>query len=138
MRQALIALALCAAATGAAAASDLGYEPGNCELAADGGWCRQSAKDMARDWPKALRGDYQAQRNVAYCLSGGCDGAVAVNRIQGCAWRIVIVSSGSPKVGATDTANLRADCGRLEPTEKTAAAMRADALFPKVYGRPLR
>jgi hypothetical protein len=52
-------------------------------------FCQQSAEQFRSEYPRALRGDYGAQRNVAYCLITGRDGAVRTDRITGCAWRAI-------------------------------------------------
>lgn len=76
----------------------------------------------------ALRGNYQAQRNVSYWLSGGM-GVPPTNPILGCAWRIVILDSGSLSVNETDASNKTLYCNqRLTPDELYAAQAQADTL----------
>ena len=48
----------------------------------------------------ARKGDYQAQRNVAYMLERG-DGAPS-DAVEGCAWRFAIIGTQGAKVGDTD------------------------------------
>jgi hypothetical protein len=80
----------------------------------------------------ALGGDYQAQRNLAYQLSGDA-GSVPVNQILSCAWRIVIVESGSPSVDLSDTGNLEHYCTRkLGSVEQRAAAAQAKQLQARI------
>ena len=74
-----------------------------------------------RDWSGAWRGDYQAQRNVAFCRSTGCDGAVQLNKIEGCAWRMVIARTQTAKSDDTDASNLRNECGKLDQTAQDMA-----------------
>lgn len=101
-------------------------------------WCEATlATFKAKDWPGAWRGDYQGQRNVSYCLSTGCDGAVKENGVGGCAWRIIIMASGSPKVDDTDTQNHKLYCGRLTDVERAAAHAQAEQTFSAIYGRKL-
>lgn len=101
------------------------------------------ACDVARltfgrnDWPKAWKGDYQGQRNVAFCLKTGCDGGVEINPIAACAWRSIILSSGSAKVDPSDTANFNADCKSLDDTARTASDAQAGSMFRKIYGRSI-
>lgn len=103
-----------------------------------GDMCESSRSQFKVEYPKAHRGDYGSQRNVSYCLVTGCDGAVQVNRPLGCAWRIVIVASGSPRVDSTDTGFFAANCrGKLSEIEAVQMATQADALFRRIYKRPL-
>lgn len=101
-------------------------------------YCEASlASFKGKDWPGAWRGDYQGQRNVSFCLSSGCDGAVKENPVGGCAWRIIIMASGSPKVDDTDTQNHKLYCGRLTNVERAAAHAQAERTFAAIYGRNL-
>lgn len=72
----------------------------------------------------ALSGDYQAQRNVAYTLST----SIPHNVILGCAWRIVIIESGSTQVDQSDTGNKTFYCGKLSKDEFAAAEAQAKTL----------
>ncbi len=77
----------------------------------------------------AKAGDYQAQRNVAYWLSGGYNGALPQNPVLACAWRIVILESGSTKVDATDVSNKKVYCDkRLDADGINAARAQAKTL----------
>ena len=76
----------------------------------------------------ALSGDYISQRNLAYTLAT----SLPRNPILGCAWRIVIVESGSPKVDQSDTGNLSFDCGKLNPVELSAAQAQAKKIQEKL------
>jgi hypothetical protein len=99
--------------------------------------CQHNVQRMETDNKKAWHGDYQGQRNVAYCLGYGCDGLVFINKSLGCAWRIIIIGSGSPRVDNTDISNIKLDCGRLNAAENSAAHAQAEAIFRAVYGREL-
>lgn len=80
----------------------------------------------------ALSGDYQAQRNLAYTLSTG----IPHNAILGCAWRIVIVKSGSPQVDQSDTGNKTFFCEKkLNSDELAAAEAQAKKLRAKISGK---
>lgn len=77
----------------------------------------------------ALAGDYQAQRNLAYSL--GHD--FPPQQIHACAWRIVILDSGSKLVDDSDVGNKQADCDRkLSPDGIYAASMRAAKLEEQI------
>jgi len=97
--------------------------------------CKTSLAQFKKWFPLAMRGDYQGQRNVAFCLSTGCDGAVLIRPITGCAWRLVIVSSGSKDVDQSDTGNIKHYCGKLDAVEREAAAAQAAALLAKTLRR---
>lgn len=77
----------------------------------------------------ALAGDYQAQRNLAYTLTTG----VPHNPILGCAWRIVIVESGSDQVDQSDTGNKEFDCDKkLSVDEINAAKIQAKKIQEQI------
>lgn len=76
---------------------------------------------------RAMRGDYQTQRNLAYLLSAG-DATMFPRPIDGCAWRMVILFSGHDLVDASDAGNLEHYCGRLTRAEQLAASAKADRI----------
>ena len=80
---------------------------------------------------KALRGDYQAQRNLAYRYSTG-DAVVAKNPVEGCAWREVVMLSGHPQAIAGDASNRDVECGRLASSERELATQKAKRYFEAV------
>jgi hypothetical protein len=82
---------------------------------------------------KAMAGDYQAQRNVAYWLTGGNNGAPPLNPVLGCAWRLVILKSGSPSVDSSDISNKQLYCDkRLDADSRKAAEAQAEKLFKQI------
>lgn len=82
---------------------------------------------------KALNGDYQAQRNVAYWLTGGNNGVPPLNPILGCAWRIVILKSGSTQVDSSDIGNKQLYCDkRLDSDSRAAAEAQATKLLKRI------
>lgn len=87
-----------------------------------------------QDWPKAWLGDYQGQRNAAFCRSTGCDGAVETNKVEACAWRSVILAAHVGKTNDTDTQNLKTDCGALDEAESVVASGTAKQISAKIYG----
>jgi len=115
-----------------ASARDVSAQLRSCSSARDIPYCKAQRGQFRHDWAKATRGDYTSQRNVAFCLRLGCDGAVKVDRVAACAWRIVIIGSDAPWERG-DLMNYRADCAGI--------GLRADALahrlFEKIYRRPL-
>lgn len=99
--------------------------------------CKKMIARLEADNRKAWKGDYQGQRNVAFCFSDGCNNMVLPNRSLGCAWRIVIIASGSPKVDSTDIGNLKVYCGKLDAAERSAAQAQAATLFRTIYKREI-
>lgn len=111
----------------------------SCPPGGDPNWCEISKKDFTEWYPKAYRKDYQGQRNAAFCLSTGCDGAVERNELVGCAWRMVILGSGSPKVDSTDRMAYSTYCGanRLSNSQRADALRIAESLFKRLYAKEL-
>lgn len=97
--------------------------------------CDVSQADHIVSTKYAYRGLYNAQRNLAFCLSDGCNGAVIPDQSRSCAWRIVILASGHSDADATDIANLKYCLDRSSAIERTAAQTLAAKLFKTVTGR---
>lgn len=94
----------------------------DCATTKNVGSCHYSKEEWPDEYGAAIKGDYQGQRNVSYCLSTGCNGAIRENRILGCAWRFVIVESGHLSADSSDTTNLEYYCGP-EYVDKAGLAM---------------
>lgn len=88
-------------------------------------FCAGAQTEFKADYPKAWRGNYQAQRNVAFMFGRDPDGAVRKNPLLACAWRMVIVNAGHLELGTTDTSNVKIDCGKLDEVEQAAATRQA-------------
>lgn len=84
------------------------------------------------DWPAAWQGNYGAQRNVAFCLITGCEGAVLVDKSAGCAWRAVILELNSDAAGDGDAANMETQCADLSPVQRQLAITKAEKIAAKV------
>jgi hypothetical protein len=110
-------------------------QPSSCQFAADPAWCQVKFDAFAGDLPKANRGDYLAQREIAFCFSGGCDGAVAIDMIKACTWQTVIVST--DKSDVTDAFNYRYQCELLKQPDRDTAKAAAATLFVTIYKRPM-
>jgi hypothetical protein len=81
---------------------------------------------------KALAGDYQSQRNLAYYLTTGEEG-VKADPVMACAWRIVILKSNHSQADASDTGNKQFDCDRkLTPAQLRQAEVQAAALMKRI------
>jgi hypothetical protein len=96
------------------------------------GECQENQAMFLKAWAKAWRGDYQGQRNVAFCQAGKCGAGIAPNRVQGCAWRIVILASGSTEVGDADVQNMKLECGKLDQVGRAAADAQAREIARKL------
>lgn len=90
------------------------------------------------DHPKAaaMRGDIDAQRELARCYGAGCPD-VAPDPVLACAWRIVVAASGHASLRPDDSDLRRAACEGLAPEQQRAAAGHARTLFQQIYGREL-
>jgi len=92
---------------------------------------------MAHDLEQRARGgNLDAQRELADCLTKGCEG-VQPDRTLACAWRIVIVAGGMPGVTATDVESRRLACDNLASAEQSRASARARSIFKQLHGREL-
>ncbi|GAB6124307.1 hypothetical protein [Humidesulfovibrio idahonensis] len=80
----------------------------------------------------ARKGDYQAQRNLAYTLATSREVGVA-NPILGCAWYKLVLLSGSSKVGDGDIGNVRVYCGPLSREQQGVAEQQAQRLYHEIY-----
>lgn len=114
-----------------------GYRPSLAICQSQSSQCISNQAEIIASAKFAYKGDYQAQRNIAFCLFTGCQGAVMVDKSLACAWRTVILAAATSEVDATDTSNLQACKNDLTPTENAAAISRASTLFKSVYGKPI-
>ncbi|NIX75374.1 hypothetical protein [Microvirga terricola] len=99
-----------------------------CAVQQDATACETDAKQFTKWYAAALKRDYTSQRNVAFTFSSGRSAAVVRDLVQGCAWRMVIIASGSPEVDGGDQMNLQTECGRLSAVEMARAKARATAI----------
>lgn len=81
---------------------------------------------------KAIKGDYQAQRNLAWLYATSTDPFIA-NKPLGCAWYKLILLSGSPKVGDGDISNVKTYCGKLSPDQQAVTEQQSMRLFREIY-----
>lgn len=88
----------------------------------------------ARDWPKAWQGDYEAQRNVAFCLGNGCDGAVLIDQTSSCAWRGALIEMNKLEATDMDAASLEQECGVLSEVQKRIAIAKAQDIVSRIQG----
>ena len=105
-----------------------------CGLSQNEKYCLFMADKFQKEWKQALRGRIESQRNVAYCLWDGCDGAISTNPVLACAWRMVVIASGSPKIDDLDARNFDIYCKSLSETGRIAA----DAQARQIIRRTMR
>ncbi len=101
-----------------------------CSQSANPGACRHRRDSWKTEYNAAIAGKYQEQRNVAICLSTGCDKAIQSDKILGCAWRMVIAKSGHTELDDTDAMNLKVFCGAdyITQTDRRVAETQARAM----------
>ncbi|MDO8654209.1 MAG: hypothetical protein Q7R66_18715 [Undibacterium sp.] len=83
----------------------------------------------------AMKGNYQAQRNLAYGYADHSYQGQDKNPILGCAWYKLVIKSGSDKVNAGDIGNIQAYCNKLSPLEQEAAEAQSVVLHKKIYSQ---
>lgn len=90
------------------------------------------------DVARAMAGDYQSQRNLAWCYVDGCYGVEPIDDAKACTWRMIIASAKHPKSDASDRDNVETDCRQaLAPEDLAVATAQARVLFKKIYGRDM-
>ena len=93
--------------------------------------CMADTHALQADFDKALAGDYQAQRNTAYLLSGATPYVVA-QPVQACAWRKVILASRPADATYADDRQLEIDCGKLSAEDRAVADKIAALITAKI------
>ncbi|MBY5405850.1 hypothetical protein [Rhizobium leguminosarum] len=107
----------------------------SCEPGAKQAQCERWVTDIKKAVELAYKGDHGAQVTVAFCLSTGCHGAVAIDKVASCSWHLVIANSGAATV--LDASNLRNTCRPMTPAEKDQARASSRDLVQKIYKRPM-
>ena len=97
--------------------------------------CERWVKDFNTAMELAHKGDHGAQVTVAFCLSTGCHGAVAIDRVASCSWHLVIANSGAATV--LDGSNHRNTCRPMTAAEKDEARALSSDLVRKIYKRSM-
>jgi hypothetical protein len=90
--------------------------------------CEKARDNWNTDFNDAIAGKYKAQNAIAYCLSTGCDGAIKIDTILGCAWRRVAIGEAHAENKGSDSASLQPYCGRpyLDEAGQRAAKVEAE------------
>ena len=91
---------------------------------------------MPAEFEAAMRGDYAAQRNVAWNFSTQSTDATP-RPIQACAWRIVIMATHPTETHAGDQGNLDVDCNHLSADDRDQADEVANAIHRQIHGSDL-
>jgi hypothetical protein len=94
---------------------------------------RALAVDVDALRAEAMKGDYQAQRNLAYTLATGSGAKDKQNPMLGCAWYKAILLSGSEKLHDGDIGNVQVYCGKLSAEQQSVAESQSRALARKIY-----
>lgn len=83
----------------------------------------------------AMKGDYQAQRNIAYGYAAYPYKGQDKNPLLACAWYLVVLHSGSTKLNQGDIGNVQVYCEKLTPASQAGATGQARVLFQQIYKR---
>lgn len=84
----------------------------------------------------AMKGNYQAQRNLAFGYATG-DQGIKKNHSLACAWYLLILRSDSPKLDSGDVGNVEVYCDPFKAgfgfDERLDAERQANVLYRKIY-----
>jgi hypothetical protein len=102
-----------------------------CSQSSNPGACRHTRDTWDTEYGNAIAGKYEDQRNVALCMSTGCDQAVRADKVLGCAWRMVIMKSAHPEANGADAEDLTHFCGSdyVDQNGRQAAETQAKSMF---------
>jgi hypothetical protein len=90
------------------------------------------APDVMSMLDAAKRGDYQAQRNLAYGFAAHPYPGQEKNRVLGCAWYLVVLNSDHPQANTDDEINVQTYCGSLEKDLLETAKIRASQFLGEI------
>lgn len=79
--------------------------------------CINEQARFEQEYVNAYAGDYLAQSNVAYQLWKAPPGFMPNNKRQACAWRLVIMTSGSPYLSDLDMETSKNICDGIDPKD---------------------
>lgn len=107
-----------------------------CDEHPDPRECEFQQKTFPEDYRKAIAGDYQGQRNVAYCLDRGCAQTVGRRPVDACAWRMVILAANHARTLSSDVHELGMTCGphQLGDKDRQYAEIKARKFYLEIYG----
>lgn len=91
----------------------------------------ESIKDVTE---LALKGDYQAQRNLAYGYAAWPYPGQKKDAALACSWYLLVLRSDSPKLNAGDVGNVKVYCDPLDFEVRLLAERKANSLYRGIYG----
>ncbi|MCO5059646.1 MAG: hypothetical protein M9905_17550 [Rhizobiaceae bacterium] len=91
--------------------------------------CEFGMFSFPQDYAKAIKGDYQGQKNVAYCFETGCSWAVKENQTLACAWHVVIMGSGHLQLDEYDRRYADLACKKLDRIGRKTAERQAETML---------
>lgn len=91
--------------------------------------CMDFQDQFVREYINAHSGDYLAISNVSTMFSEPLAGAVRVNNIQSCAWRLVLMRSGSPYLSDLDKDITKNRCEAVGGVRDETAVARANEIL---------
>ena len=127
-----LATVLAVGMSGISMAGEFRANCGASEAPAD---CKRWADILIPQYQKAVKGDYAARRNVAFCYMDGCEVKIRIDVVDGCAFRLLILGTNLRERTSGDFSNARTDCGKLSPDELRVADGRARDLARRA-GQP--
>lgn len=83
---------------------------------------------------QALKGDYQAQRNLAYGYAALPLPGQKKDTALACSWYLLVLRSDSSKLNVGDVGNARTYCDPLDFEARLKAERKANALYRSIYG----
>ena len=82
--------------------------------------CRDGRMPFIKDYRAALKGNLAAQRRVARAFSSGENKAVPKDKLEACAWRILIVTTNQKGVNGGDREAMYSDCALAKEADAKA------------------
>lgn len=90
--------------------------------------CLRNAKSFEGYYDRAIKGEYEGQRMVAFAFGIGMEGILPRPTLA-CAWNLVILRSGHLEATPDDTSNTKYNCEKLNRDERTLADAQANRIL---------
>ncbi|WP_278368121.1 hypothetical protein [Acetobacter orientalis] len=111
---------------------------GSCPLSKDeNDDCVNNQARFEQEYVNAYSGDYLAQSNIAYELWASPSGILRKNIRQACAWRLIVITSGSPYLSDIDIERSKETCGDIDARDPTVLA-RAQAIRAVIRSKKVK
>jgi hypothetical protein len=107
----------------------------NCRSSINESRCYRLADKFLEAWPKAMRGDFLAMREISFCYLTGCSELLLPDLSKGCGWQLVILDD--PRSNSNDRRDYRTYCSTIAPAIKEAAFAEGDRLSHIIRKKPL-